>query len=294
MGIVEKMIAYKLGKQSGGNGNVAIDGGVIVTDDGEGNLTVVNSGGGDITVEPLSVSENGTYTAETGKAYNPVTVNVGVGFDIIKYCTRMYNTFYQSALPELVDIDFSASTQTIVSLQGMFGGATGVKHIIIRNFTTSATNLTMYETFLNANAVEQIDFINCNFSPMSFQGTFNNQKIKIITGELDFTNTTSIAYFLTTAGTLEEIRFKPNTLKISIETLSRFNMCSKLSDESLVSIGNGLNDSVTDKSVLLHADKKARCGTLMGRNDNGTFVADAQGTMSLETFITTVKGWTLA
>lgn len=33
-------------------------------------------GGGDITVEALSVTENGTYTAETGKAYSPVTVNV--------------------------------------------------------------------------------------------------------------------------------------------------------------------------------------------------------------------------
>lgn len=33
-------------------------------------------GGGDITVEPLSVTENGTYTAPTGKAYSPVSVSV--------------------------------------------------------------------------------------------------------------------------------------------------------------------------------------------------------------------------
>lgn len=33
-------------------------------------------GGGDITVEALSVTENGTYTAESGKAYSPVIVNV--------------------------------------------------------------------------------------------------------------------------------------------------------------------------------------------------------------------------
>jgi len=36
-------------------------------------------GGGDITVEPLSVTENNTYTAPTGKAYSPVTVNVSGG-----------------------------------------------------------------------------------------------------------------------------------------------------------------------------------------------------------------------
>lgn len=33
-------------------------------------------GGGDITVEPLSVTQNGEYTADTGKAYSPVSVAV--------------------------------------------------------------------------------------------------------------------------------------------------------------------------------------------------------------------------
>ena len=35
-----------------------------------------NSGGGDIDVESLSVTENGSYNAGEGKAYNPVIVNV--------------------------------------------------------------------------------------------------------------------------------------------------------------------------------------------------------------------------
>lgn len=36
----------------------------------------LNGGGGDITVESLSVTQNGTYTAPQGKAYTPVTVSV--------------------------------------------------------------------------------------------------------------------------------------------------------------------------------------------------------------------------
>ena len=35
--------------------------------------------GGGVTVEPLSVTENGTYTAPTGKAYSPVSVSVSGG-----------------------------------------------------------------------------------------------------------------------------------------------------------------------------------------------------------------------
>lgn len=38
-----------------------------------------SSGGGGVSVEALSVTANGTYTAPTGKAYSPVTVNVQGG-----------------------------------------------------------------------------------------------------------------------------------------------------------------------------------------------------------------------
>ena len=44
-------VSYAMGKQAGG-------------------------GGGGVTVEPLSVTENGTYTAPSGKAYSPVMVEV--------------------------------------------------------------------------------------------------------------------------------------------------------------------------------------------------------------------------
>ena len=37
---------------------------------------LIEHGGGDITTQPLSVTENGTYTAPSGKAYTPVNVNV--------------------------------------------------------------------------------------------------------------------------------------------------------------------------------------------------------------------------
>ena len=42
---------------------------------------LIDKGGSSVTVEALNVTENGTYTAPSGKAYSPVTVNVPSGED---------------------------------------------------------------------------------------------------------------------------------------------------------------------------------------------------------------------
>lgn len=66
------------GTSSGGGGG----GGIEITQDAQGYIVLPKDGGGgggDITVEALSVTQNGTYTAPTGKAYSPVTVNVSGG-----------------------------------------------------------------------------------------------------------------------------------------------------------------------------------------------------------------------
>lgn len=47
-----------------------------VTQDQEGFVVLDDDEGNQIAVNPLSVTENGTYTAATGNAYNPVTVNI--------------------------------------------------------------------------------------------------------------------------------------------------------------------------------------------------------------------------
>ena len=57
-------------------------------------------GGGDITVESLNVTENGTYTAPTGKAYTPVVVAVeGYAKKSISPTPTAIATFNASALP---------------------------------------------------------------------------------------------------------------------------------------------------------------------------------------------------
>lgn len=50
-----------------------------VYQDEDGYLVLAEDGSTPVTVEALSVTANGTYTAPTGKAYSPVTVNVSGG-----------------------------------------------------------------------------------------------------------------------------------------------------------------------------------------------------------------------
>ena len=53
--------------------------GGYVWQDAQGYVHLDDEGTTPITVEPLSVTQNGTYTATTGHAYSPVTVNVSGG-----------------------------------------------------------------------------------------------------------------------------------------------------------------------------------------------------------------------
>lgn len=71
----QKIQGTGTGGGSGGN----------VWQDAQGYVHLDDEGTTPITVEPLSVTQNGTYTATTGHAYSPVTVNVSGGGGGLEY-----------------------------------------------------------------------------------------------------------------------------------------------------------------------------------------------------------------
>lgn len=215
----------------------------------------------------------------------------GGGFDDLKYCIRLRDAFNGLTLTE-IDLDLS-EFHNLVSMQGMFTSS-NIQTVKIRNFDSTATNINLTDMFYyTLNNISRIEFIDCHFSPQNCLEMCLYCGVQEIIGEFDLTNTTNVNAMFSNATRLKEVRFKANTIKIDFIG-STISACSLLSDESLVSIANGLNPNVTGKSILFHTTPKARCSTLMGANDNGTFVASASGTLSLADFITTVKGWTLA
>ena len=76
-----------------------------------------------------------------------------------------------------------------------------------------------------------------------------------------------------------------------------------LVDASLVSVANALSGTATGQTLTIsNATTKAKCDTIMGTVSQVTendvtydfFTQDASGTVSLRSFITSTKGWTLA
>ena len=101
---------------------------VIIAADGT-ETDIAGGGGGDVTVEALSVTENGTYSEE-GKAYSPVTVNVESDFStaVIEVTVTGGESFVISNAFEIYDEHleviegFETGTFMMVLYKGVFEG----------------------------------------------------------------------------------------------------------------------------------------------------------------------------
>ena len=127
---------------------------------------------------------------------------------------------------------------------------------------------------------------------------YGNSNLEEIYGEpfdtLGIVNSNSMPSFALCPN-LKKIFFKENTIKFNISFINS----PLLEDNTIISIANGLNESVTSQTLTLHATSKAKCSTIMVMVDSTTydykvFVPSESGTISLEEFITIDKGWSLA
>lgn len=82
----------------------------------EGDIVLQNVESGGITTEALSITQNGTYTAPSGKAYTPVTVNVesGGGADVYEAINRATN------------VNVADENLSTVMARGIYAGTTSM------------------------------------------------------------------------------------------------------------------------------------------------------------------------
>lgn len=261
----------------------------------EADIEVINTqDGGTPVINPLSVTENGTYTAPSGvDGYSPVTVNVPQeGVDALQYCTRiLLGEKYPSENPNLI-------LPLATSLASMFEENTPKKYKSIT--VTCPMQITSLSYFISAYVpgLDKLTSLTLNISDLSKCTTYaymleRRYKLTGIYGcELDFTsvtnaNNTNFGLYQDST-TFTHIRFKANTLKLNM-TMKYF---PNLDTDSLVSVANGLQAGA--HTITLHATNKTNIAAIMGTVTDGVFTADESGDTTLLSFINNTKGWTVA
>lgn len=195
------------------------------------------------------------------------------GDDPLKYATGFSSLFADSQFPDgyelVVDI-----TNASANIGSMFRRATGIKKLTLRTQTTKVYNAGyfFYGTGdIKPSVVEIVLPDGIKFSDFGrFAGYCNS--LKAIHGSINLSECTTVLYCFMDCYDLEEVRFVPGTIGLSID----LGQSSKLSDASVASIVDGLATVTTSQTLKLHATTKGKL------------------TESQIATITQTKGWTLA
>lgn len=210
------------------------------------------------------------------------------GFNPFPYLYNGQNLFQNQALPETVTLDFEGNS-VISNMQNMFRNTTGCKNIVIKNLTVNCT----LSQLIMFSSVETLTFENCTIKPTSVSNFADSaRQITAIYGEIDMTNCINASVFFKNAWALHTVRFKENSISASLSN----NFCpnpAAFTTETWVSIANAL-DPTAGQTITIGSSNQTAITAILGTNDNGTFVQDANGTMTLTDFITNIKGWTIS
>jgi len=147
----------------------------------------------------------------------------------------------------------------------------------------------MWYMFCDTDNCETLTFENCRIRPSKASRAFTAgyDSLKRINGVIDLTvcSDSDMFYF---ARKLEHFEIAPNSM---LKTYS-LKYAGNFDDNTLVSIANALNpESPTTVDLKNYT---SRMQSMNGNIEDGMFILNESGDMSLDNFITTVKGWTIA
>lgn len=231
-------------------------------------------------------------------SFDPVSYAMGAkagggggGASDTQFLSQIY--LRRNKTPKSLTVD--AKNAGYVCIHGFPGDRnedTTLEHLTINN-VDSANMLTLF--LLQCQALKRI---RVNGDPIIQR---NNQMFSLcinlqeIDAEIDFSRMTANTWYNTFAQcrALQEVRIVPGSIKLTVAN-NNFQICTALSDDSIVSISNGLDGSATGQSISLPSAITTRCGQIVGTVSDGLFVQDDTGSLTLTDFITQTKGWTLA
>lgn len=249
--------------------------------------------GGGVTVEPLTATENRTYTSPSGKAYSPVTVAVPLEIGILSIGNNINSIMNAREIsPRVAKLTIHNTNANAVQAANSCASLKGVDEIVI-TVDNGITGMNGAFEYCEASHITiNADTSACTTYKNAFHGRLEYTFHTVVDGNpLDLSGVIAADAQSGMVGVhVTDIRFVPSSCKYSWNN----SQCWNISDATLVSMANALDGTATGQTLTLHATPKATCHTLMGTVVDGLFTADASGTVTLADFITQTKGWTLA
>lgn len=163
-------------------------------------------------------------------------------------CVKILNSAYMSTtFPE--NYEMTINIPLIISMNACFQGATGITKLTIKG--NVAGNVIGMTGAFRVPTLEILDLSEFNaIASADGKHIFNGAKVlREIKGTLDFTNVTQCEGAFNICYELEEIRFKENSIGVSIS----FANSSKLSAETIQSIIDGLVTVETAQTLTLNS-----------------------------------------
>lgn len=174
------------------------------------------------------------------------------GEDLFQYASSLNGMFGSVVFPENTEIELNLPN--IKNLGGTFQNASNIKKIKLKG-NVAGNVIRLNSCFWGVSNLETIDLseFKCTFGDMG--GAFRQSPaLKYIYGEFDCTNTTTMQSTFLANSALEHLRFKKETISVSLE----FEFLKNLTDESIQSIIEGLAVVETAQRIKLHNDVKAK------------------------------------
>lgn len=200
------------------------------------------------------------------------------------YATNFGAMYNGATVPQNFELDFAQNPN--VSFNGFFRSCSGANKITIKNLSSNA--ISMGTAFRECTA-KIIEFVNCTPRPTNSAQCLQGSRIEEIIGDFDMSSENGSGIgLLYSANYLKEIRFVENTIGLTLD----MNGTSHLSNDSLISLANGLNSTVQGKELNRFA-QKSTVNSILGTVVDGRFIENENGDTTLMDFITTVKGWTV-
>lgn len=209
---------------------------------------------------------NGYAKGETDGYNNGYTDGVASVPNPLEYATYTTSMFKNATFPENYELTLNLPNVTFIGT--MFQNVKNIVKATIKG-NTNENSLECASSFAGTSLVT-IDLTEFCMKAKNAHNLFGNsmalQEVKGIIDLTESTGNTNIAY---TCVELKEIRFKANSIKLSIS----FSHSSKLSAESVQSIIDGLATVETAQTITLHKDVKILQAQVDSANAKGWTVA---------------------